>query len=194
MPKLIGANNTSLKSVGTTLAKVQIKIGKLIQEATVLLIIIEDLCGDMLLGLEAMEKLHVDIKVKERKLLFNKDDVRRGVYVNCPTVIQARSQTTVSANVHSVGTIMILPFQINNEILVANSINEIRENKVELVVANPNKIPIKLESKMQLASFEPVEQENTTIDYKVQRIAKLTETNIDIRIGDKLTTPQERES
>lgn len=191
--KLIGADGNPLESEGATVAKIAIKIGvstKIIEHE---LEIVTNLTAPMLLGLELLRKLEVHIDVINLQLYYPR--ISGKITPITKEIIPARSLKVVEGTTEIAGVVMTVPYRLENGVLVANSISNVVDTKVPILLANPNQMPIVInentvlgtaEEHRETAKHEIVKQGHNDVQL-ILPMEKLSESVI---IGDNLNNAQ----
>lgn len=151
----------------------------------------------MLVGLELMRSRKICIDVSQSRLSFQRNEIRKGIVTTQDEIIPARSQTTLLAKVNAIGTILEIPHQQQNGLILANAVSEVRANSVLVVVLNPLIKDVKIAAGTQLAGFELIEKEAEELPHKeidnnkqIARIVDINDKQNQIVVGDQLSSDE----
>lgn len=192
---LVGADGKPLKSKGTITLNLELKIGNITKRKKHTLAIVTNLTAPMLIGLELLRVFKICIDTNNSRLTFLKDDVLTGIRTARKELIPARTQMIIEGKVNTIGTILEVPFQLENGLMVANGISEVVNNTTPLMVVNPTTHQIELCPNTQLACYEP-HKENQILstefgpDKPITKTVKLGELEEELKIGKDLSRQQ----
>ena len=189
---LVGANGQPLDSKGSVNLKIELCIKNVSRIIEQRVAVVKDLTAPMLLGLELMQKLRINIETAEGKLRFAKNGIGSGLRTCRDEVVPARSQIVMEGKVNMVGTVLTVPFLMNNGLAIANTIARAEGNKLPIVILNPFQKEIIIRKDTQVASVEPLDDkdEPTTEGHCINQVMQVEKLNEPIKVGDTLTKIQ----
>lgn len=185
--QLIGAGGGPLVTVGDATVKIKLRLGNMTKLKKHSLIIVKDLTAPMLLGLELLSELEVIINLKTFELSFPTDKL--GIRTIKDEVIPPMTQTIIGAKANVVGTIITVPFSLENGLCVANSVPKVTYNKLPIVVMNPCSKSIMLKANTQIASMEKIEDTHLNKE-SVNKILELQSFIEPVKVVDNLSNEQ----
>lgn len=160
---LIGADGKRLDSPATISLDIEFRIGKWTKIKTHTLAVVKNLTAPMLIGLELMRAMKICINVGESKLSFQKEELHKGIRAKKDELIPARTQKVIEGEINSSGTVLEIPRQQSNGLIIANVVSKVIENSVPVVVLNPFKDDLKIKTGVQLAGFELLSAQESEI-------------------------------
>lgn len=171
---LVGANGNPLESKGRVNVELILTINNTSKKVQHKLSVVKNLTTAMLLGLELLRAFRVKIDVINSKLEFTRKDIESGIRIINSENIPSRSQAVIKARVNCIKPIMSVPFVMNSGLLVANTISQPKGNMTPVAVLNPTRHEIQLETGLQIASYEEIDDSETDLDHS----SKTIESNI----------------
>lgn len=191
--ELAGANGKRLTSHGFVEAKVTVKIGFHTKTATTKLAVVEDLCNEMLFGLELIKGFKICIDPCASNPIFFRKGSVSGIRAAEKKILKARAQEVVLATVDTTAQVIAtIPFQFDNTVICGNSVSAVVEDRVEVLILNTGNTDIILEEGKQIALFEPIveEDEDQSVLTTLQTVVQLADTSEVVKVGDNLSTEQ----
>lgn len=151
---LVNADGKPMSTPGSLKAEISLKIGKVIKTKTHTLAVAENITSPLIVGMDLLAAFEIVVDIPKMQLAFRKGSTAPGVRIPEDTIIAPRRLQVIEAQVNAVGTILVVPFQLQGDILIANSISEVVENRTDLLVCNASTEPVVLQAGKQVAGFE----------------------------------------
>lgn len=150
---LFGANSMPLKCIGSTLIKLELTLNHTMKATNYGVAVVENLATPFLIGLKLMKLRKICVDTTDNTVKFRKETKTSGVRVANDQIIPPKTQKIIEGRANTIGTIITVPFQFNNEILIANSVGNVEQNRTLVLIVNNNKQELSLTKGEQIATF-----------------------------------------
>lgn len=198
-PILQAAGKTLLRCPGLTKIDFELTLGDRTRCATMVVAVVEELGTDLLLGREFAKTFKLNIDAETGGLTFKPlDKIGKGIVAPARTTLPARSISIIKAQVGAEGTVLSVPNDVQNGILVANSVCKVESNSVRMLLCNPTSKAVHIEKGTQLATFEELDGDKRATGEPKQKnsintIAVLGNGPDTVSFGDELDSKQTAE-
>jgi len=190
---LVGADGGKLDVAGTSYVNLEISIGKTCKSKMERVIVVNNLTCPMLVGVDFLRAMDICINVSKAELSFARRKPLNGVRINKEQELPPRSVSLIRAQANVAGTVMAVPFNFLPDVTTANSLAEVKDNSIPILVINLGREARVLKTGLQVAGIECIKEHSNGEVQAVNRITNLGGTNEAIRIGDQLDPSQARE-
>lgn len=190
--RLSGPDGEGLTCIGASTVKLELTLGSYTKKVTYKATVVKNLAEDLILGLELLATLDVNISTKGRKLSFSQESLRTGVRLAEAITLPPRSINVVPTTVNTIGSVLLIPIQLEAPVLIANSISEVTANEAQAMILNPTNQEIGLKEGLQIALYEEQRERNETTSH-INMLQSLGSTNDVTNIGDNLDPKQVKE-
>lgn len=190
--QLMHAAGERMPCVGETLAKVEVCIGRRSKFATHSLVVVQNLCAQMLLGIELIKSLGIIIDLSaDRPISFRKDAIVRGLVAKTEVKIPPRSAVIASvATDHEHGDVVTVPFGFDTSLLVANAVTRVENFEAKILLVNIDRAEIIVNQHQRLASYEPLNHSDQPSDRHINAVLQLGDTSECVTVGENLDSSQ----
>ena len=188
--RLVGADGESLKSKGMVTLNFELRLGKTSKAKIHQFAVVENLTAQLLLGLELMRELNILIDTSSGVLTYATSKVKTGIRTLRDEVIPKRSQSILKARVNTVGTILQVPFTLENGLCIAKAVSDCKNNITEVMILNPSDEPTKIKQGTQLASYEPMETDEKRVGSSINTVLSPKGSAEVVNVGSQLTAEQ----
>lgn len=188
------AGGSGLLVLGSALANLGIKIGKITKENERVVLIAKNLGVPMLVGLDTIR--HFELIYYPNDTMGFAEKSLKGVRADRDCIIPAKSEYVTEAKVFTTGSVAIEPFKYKDKLLIANSIDDVKNNKIRVLIVNHDNEPILIQENMQIGSYtkhkdnndneKAINLANSDEIPVVNFVHKLNGLNEEIHVGDQL--------
>jgi transposase InsO family protein/transposase-like protein len=159
--RLFHAIGEEMKCLGNTEVDLALTLGKTTRSTRQVLTVVENLCAELILGVDLIRRLSVIINASHRTpLTFGKQTGKsmKGIRAK-QTTLPPRSCNLISAKIQTTAKlVMVMPFGFDNAIHASYSLCRVRNDEVLVQVVNTDCQAIELAENIQIASFAIVSQ------------------------------------
>lgn len=190
---IVGVGSNILDVRGTVLVTISVTIGNTTKEITRRFTVIKNLGLPLLIGRDLRQKFNLDDRPDGTLAFRDSAKKPKGVRVNDEYVIPARSEYVIEGYTYCDGAIMFIPFKLNDNLIMANGIDNSKDGKVRILMANIGNKPIKLIPNMQIGSIEKIVEDPYKVINNSEQVNLVTEVeniNENIYVGDELSEEQ----
>lgn len=190
-PKLLGANGAPLSCKGTTQLTIELKLGRKTKAVKQHVVVVSDLSVELLLGLQILAKLGVLIDCEKQNLTFKRERFAQRLKTANPEKLPPRSISFIQAKTSETGAVLTVPRTDVHHLLIGNSIAQVEDGKVWVMVANLLQRETTLERNYFLAGLEKFELISQGYDNElVAATLEIAGTNEIVNIGNELDEDQ----
>lgn len=182
----IGAGSQPLIIVGEAKLEISLIINGIKKIKFHTCLIVRDLATPMLLGADLLVSFDIVVDLPNHCLDYAKHFGPGLRMVNRRT-IPARTQMMVQTYAPVIGEILTINYNFCEELMVANSVCEVKANIAPVVVMNLSKNNIALEKGLRIASYERI---NFPKAVPIMAMLKIPDSEEFLRIGDQLSEEQ----
>lgn len=153
--KLVHAGGEEMHCMGETQAKIEVCVGKRSKFATHNLVVVKNLCAQMLLGIELIRSLGIRIDVSaERPIIFKRTEIIQGLVSKGNVAVPPRSAmiATVRTDLEH-GEIITVPFGFDSSLLVANAVTKVVNFEAKILLLNIDRVTISIDEGQRIASY-----------------------------------------
>lgn len=192
---LVHAAGDNLKCLGEVLITVEIAINGKVKKITHHFVVIENLCAEALLGIELLRALDINLHLNNKNpISFARQTKKKGVRA-IGTRLPPRSINLVTGRVDiDAETVLCTPFGFDNQVMAANSLTTVQNNKVTLVMLNLDNREVMLREGQQIASLQGMDGPNTNpVSDAILGVIQLEDTSETVQVGKDLDAAQVRD-
>lgn len=186
---LVGAGGNKLNIIGSCKVEITIKIGKLSKSIYYMVTIVRDLGTNLLFGRDLIKEFNIIINPND-SLEFCKLPLR-GIRAPDNCVIEGKTEKIVQANVYTTGPIMVVPNKYNDTLMIANSIDEVVNNTIQVLFINYGETTVKIAENEHIATCETISTQAIEENYNNKKTKNNNNTS-DINLAIELKELDEK--
>lgn len=194
--QLIHAAGEKLDCIGEIETDVEITIGAKSLATKYKFLIVKNLCASVLVGLELMKKFKLTINpLNKVAIAFQRGIFKKGVRLAEELIIPARCAMIVKANVSTTSSVVAtVPFGFDNHIMVANSVANVVNSQIPILVLNMDTYAVNIKKQQQVASFQALHDKKSDTRelqvWGVNNVLPLADTSSYVKVGDDLSASE----
>lgn len=196
---LFTAASTLLTTKGFATADIKIHLGWVRKSAKIRLVVSDSLVWPLILGVDYLSLFRIDVSLGfPHRLSFRNE--RNGVVTCQPIILPPHSQNLcdlILEKERCPEEILIKPINFKIGVLVAYSVSSVNHNVTQCLVANTTRKPILIEAGTQIAGFEELVSDNSSMSgdsihdlVASTRELVITDSNETVKIGFQLEESQ----
>lgn len=191
--QLIHAAGDQLDCLGEAELEIEIGIGAKSMTTSYKFLVVKNLCTPVLMGLELMRNLKLSIDLQRKvPLAFQKGVFKKGLRLVETIEVPARHAMLVKVEVNtSANIVATLPFHFDNSIMVANSVDKVKNAQVTALLINMDTWAVRIKKGQIIASFQALNEKGQQLDvWGINNVLPLGDGSNYVKVGDSLNTTE----